>query len=148
MYNNAIPIIEINDGLWFIHSFEEQNGNIIIDRPRPPCVWRKKGLCAIYSMRPLVCRMYPVGFSNHGGKLALVLHHDCHFSRELYGDARASFFQNVMDIFNTTPKRLLREIAKTYRNIDEISAFPDGVNTYEIIESIDEILRKGGHHNV
>lgn len=143
LYNHDIPIVEINDGLCFIHSFQERDGRIMVDIPKPPCSWRKNGQCTIYQIRPLVCRMYPVGLANHGSQLLLVMHQDCQFSRELSGEGRTSFFRTVISILQSVSQETIAEIANTYLKIDEISAFPDGQNSIEIIATVDEILKKG-----
>lgn len=148
LYNSNVPIVVINDNLCFIHSFEESDGKLIVDQPKPPCVWRKNGLCTIYQLRPLVCRMYPVGLADQNGTLMLVLHQDCQFSKILSGESKISFFQTVVDILCGIPQASLREIVDKYRAIDGISAFPEGGNTYEIITPIDEILQKGATSNV
>ena len=148
LYTQHIPIIEVNEGLYFVHSFQEIDGQIAVDIPKPPCVWCKDGKCMIYPMRPLVCRMYPVGLSFHDNELLLVLHQDCRFSRELSGDAKISFFRTVVDILQSVPSETVREITDVYLKIDEISSFPDGQNNYEIIATIDEILQKGDIQNV
>ncbi len=143
LYNHDIPIVEINDGLYFIHSFHEVDGQVMVDIPKPPCSWRKNGKCTIYPIRPLVCRMYPVGLANHGSQLTLVLHQDCQFSRELSGGAKTSFFKTVISALQSVPKETIEAIAESYLKIDGISAFPDGQNTYEIIATVGEILEKG-----
>lgn len=139
LYHHGIPIAEVNECLSFIHSFEEEDGHLLIDKPKPPCILRKNGLCFIYSVRPLVCRMYPVGFARHDGSLSLVLHKDCQFSRQLTGAEKASFFQNVMDILRSVPTGVIRQIVQTFENVDDISSFPSGPNSIDVIATVDEI---------
>jgi Fe-S-cluster containining protein len=148
LYNRNIPIVEINEGIYFIHSFQKIDGRIAVDIPKPPCSLRKNKLCTIYQMRPLVCRMYPVGLTNHNSKLLLVMHHDCQFSRELSGENKISFFKAVANVFQSIPREVIEDIIATYLKIDELSSFPDGQNSYEIIATIDEILRRGGSYCV
>ena len=139
LYSHGIPIVEVNESLSFIHSFEEKGGCLMIEKPKPPCILRKNGLCSIYSDRPLVCRMYPVGFARHEGSLFLALHKDCRFSRSLSGDEKKSFFQKVLDILQSTSPELISEIKNTFERVDEISLFPTGPNSTEIIATADEI---------
>lgn len=148
LYNQGVPIVEINEGLHFLHSFEEVDGNVLVDKPKPPCRLRSGGLCTIYHTRPLVCRMYPIGFAMNRGSVQLVLHEDCQFSRELQGDARMSFFRFVVRVLQSVSPETIRRISDGYAEVDGISSFPDGQNSFEVIISIDTLLRKGGERHV
>lgn len=133
LFANTVPIIEINNDINFIHSFEKDNGNIIVDKPKPPCRLREKGLCSVYNIRPLVCRMYPVGFVTVNNDVMLVIHKDCKFSRELQGVYKETFVREVFRILNNVTQEILDEITETYRRVDGISTFPEGSNSYEIL---------------
>ncbi len=148
LYELGVPIVEINKGLHFLHSFEEVDGHILIDKPKPPCRLRAEGLCTIYNSRPLVCRMYPVGFAMYEGIVQLVLHEDCQFSRELQGEKRMSFFRTVIEILRSVSPGTIRSLTDEYAEIDEISSFPDGPNSFEAIASIDILVGEGGDNHV
>lgn len=136
----GIEIIEINDDLSFIHSFEEEDGEILIGKAKPPCYLRRDSFCSVYDNRPLTCRMYPVGLASQEGVLMLVLHQDCQFSRNMSGDEKALFLRGVLDILRSVPRRTIKEIADTFKRVDEISVFPDGPNLCEPLISIEDIL--------
>jgi Fe-S-cluster containining protein len=133
LYNLNVPIVEINDSTFFIHSFEEANGSLSINKPKPPCKLRRDGLCSIYDSRPLVCRMYPVGLVTVDGKVLLVLHRDCKFSRDIKGEAKAVFIAQAVEILKQSSPGLLTKVLASYRKVDAISAFPEGPNTFEVI---------------
>lgn len=133
LYDLNIPIVEINESTFFIHSFEEVDGVISIEKPKPPCRLRQNGLCSIYDSRPLVCRIYPVGLVTVSDEIMLVLHKDCKFSRDIKDEAKTVFIAQAIEILKKTPNDLLDEIMDTYRKVDAISAFPEGPNTFEVI---------------
>ncbi len=144
LYNQGIPIIEVNNRICFIHSFKKKRRKILVNQLRPKCKLRKRGGCTIYSNRPLVCRMYPVGLLTSGKDIVLALHNDCKFSRELLGSNRARFIRKALLILQNAPKDLLWLIYETYLEVDLISALPEGPNSYEIITPFRNILGKGG----
>ena len=133
LYDMGVPIMEINDSTFFIHSFEESNGELLISKPKPPCRLRKEGFCSIYSSRPLVCRMYPVGFASVDDDILLVLHKDCKFSRSINGKAKALFIAKVIQILKEVSLDLLVEISDSFREVEKISAFPEGPNAFETL---------------
>jgi len=133
LYNKGVAIVELNGNIQFIHSFAEEDGRLMIDKPRPPCSLRHKGLCSIYSDRPLVCRMYPVGLATIHGHVKLVLHMDCEFSQRLVGSAKGEFIGRVLEIIQQIPQDVLRSIYNAYIAVDEISAFPEGPNLFEVV---------------
>lgn len=148
LFNQGVAIVEINEGLHFLHSFEEVDGRLLIDKPKPPCKLRSNGLCTIYDSRPLVCRMYPIGFAVYNGSVQLVLHEDCQFSQELQGEKRMSFFRKVIEILQSVSPETIRRLTDEYAEIDGISSFPDGLNFYEVITSTENLLGKGGVSHV
>lgn len=133
LYDLNVPIVEINDSTFFIHSFEEINGVISIEKPKPPCRLRQNGLCSIYNSRPLVCRIYPISLSIADDEVLIVLHKDCKFSRDIKGETKTVFIAQAIKILKQLPDNLLNEIMDTFRKVNAISAFPDGPNTFEVI---------------
>lgn len=133
LYDLNVSIVEINDGTFFIHSFEEVNGSLSIDKPKPPCELRRNGFCSIYDLRPLVCRMYPVGLVTVDSEVLLALHKDCKFSRDINSEAKVVFIAQAVEILKRASPDLLKEVLTSYREVDAISAFPEGPNTYEVI---------------
>ena len=142
LYDLDIPIVEINESTFFIHSFEEINGSISIEKPKPPCRLRQDGLCLIYDSRPLVCRLYPVGLVTVNKEVMLVLHKDCKFSRDIKDEAKTVFIAQIIEILEQTPSDLLDEIMDTYRKVDAISAFPEGPNTFEVITPLRSLIKE------
>jgi Fe-S-cluster containining protein len=140
LFNHNVPIVEINENTFFIHSFEEVEGSVRVDKPRPPCRLRKKGLCSIYDSRPLVCRMYPVGPITIDGEVLIALHKDCRFSRKLQGKDKLKFFNKISEILKQTSNVLLIDILDTYSEVDAISTFPDGPNAFEVIIPLKSLI--------
>lgn len=135
-----VPIVEINDSTAFIHSFEEENGEIMVDRPKPPCRWRGSSACSIYESRPLVCRMYPVGLATHNNEVVVVLHQDCEYSRGLDEQSKEQFFDRIVKILRQIPVGLLNEFFNCYLQVDRLSVYPEGPNAFEVIISLEEII--------
>jgi len=142
LYDLSVPVVEINESTFFIHSFEEINGSISIDKPKPPCRLRQDGLCSIYDSRPLVCRIYPVGFVKVDNEVLVVLHKDCKFSRDIKGEVKTAFIAQAIEILKQSPDDLLNEIMDTYRKVDEISAFPEGPNAFEVIIPLRSLIKE------
>ncbi|MBD3225444.1 MAG: hypothetical protein GF313_11975 [Caldithrix sp.] len=137
-----VQIVEINDNTSFIHSFEEEGDVVRVDKLKPPCRLREAGLCTIYKNRPLVCRMYPVGLVTDKDDVVVALHQDCGYARRLNKSDKQLFFQRVLGILRRTPKALLREWLESYLLVDRLSAFPEGLNTFEVISSLKVILNE------
>jgi Fe-S-cluster containining protein len=142
LYDQGVSIVEMNDSTFFIHSFEEVDGLLSIDKPKPPCKLRCDGLCSIYDSRPLVCRMYPVGLVTVDDEVLLVLHKDCKFSRDIEEEARAIFISRVIKILEQVSPDLLNEVLASYLEVDSISAFPEGPNTFEVLMPLRKIIDK------
>ncbi len=140
LYDLNISIVEINNNTSFINSFEEVNGRLLIERPKPPCKLRHRGLCSIYTSRPLVCRMYPIGFATIQNEVSVVLHKDCQFARGLKGREKELFLLKVLRTFEYTSPKLLMNIMDTYGKVDAISAFPDGSNIFEVIAPLRALI--------
>jgi len=144
LLNIDVPIVEINDTSFFIHSFKEENGVMKIEEPKPPCRLRKNGFCSIYNNRPFSCRLYPVNLMIDNDDLVIVLHEDCAYSRTLKGECRRQFFDDILKIFSKIPISLLNEIVESYQRVDNLSVFPEGSNTFEVITSLKVILEERG----
>lgn len=140
LYDLGISIVEINDSTFFIHSFEEVDGSLSINKPKPPCKLRRNGICSIYNSRPLVCRMYPVGLVTVDSEVLLVLHKDCKFSRDISGEAKVAFIAQAVEILKRASPELLNEVLTSYSEVDAISAFPEGPNTFEVIMPLRSII--------
>lgn len=139
LYELGVPILEINEDINFIHSFEEAEGAILIGKPKPPCILKQDGLCFIYDFRPLVCRMYPVGPAMVNDEIQIVLFQDCKFSRDLGRKSKNKFLSQVIQALEEAPSKLLFEVADTYRKVDTVSAFPQGPNIFEVITPLRSI---------
>jgi Fe-S-cluster containining protein len=142
LYDLDVPIVEINDNTFFIHSFEEVDGALSINKPKPPCRLRRNGLCLMYDSRPLVCRMYPVGLETVDGEILLVFHKGCKFSRDMNGDRKAVFIAKVVELMKQTSPDLLCEIMTSYQAVDAISAFPEGSNVFEVIMPLRSLIQE------
>lgn len=129
LYEMGVPIAEINDGIFFIHSFPQAGKRIIVDQPNFPCILRKSKRCSIYSERPLVCRLYPVGFAIEQGNTFLVLYEGCLFLRELREDLPI-FIEKVKRLFRDLDKELLYLLTRTYSAAESISKYPSGSLRY------------------
>ena len=141
LYDLNIPIVEINNNIFFIHSFEEVDGILSVEKLKPPCRFRQAGLCTIHESRPLVCRLYPVGLATIKGEVLIVLHRDCKFSRDINGKTKTLFIKRAIKMFKHTPDTLLSEIMETYRRVDTISRFPDGSNAFEVIMPLRSLIK-------
>lgn len=142
LLNIDVPIVEINESVFFIHSFEEEDGTIKVEKPRPPCRLRKSGYCSIYKNRPLVCRMYPVGLVTNKDEIVVVLHRDCEYSRRLDTQGKKQFFDRILKTLRQVPMDLLNELLYSYQKIDLLSVFPEGPNTFEAIMPLRVILNE------
>lgn len=143
LYNEGVPVVELNGKVSFIHSFQEADGQVLLEQPKPPCILRQRGRCSLYTSRPLVCRMYPVGLAVKSGEVVLALYQDCAFSRGLTPDGKARFFEKVKGILRGASGEILRLLLRTYQEVDAVSALPeDRENAFEIICAFKEFLDK------
>ena len=126
LIEDGLEVLEVNKNLFFINSFSTIRGKINVEQFKPKCSFLGGGRCGIYEKRPLSCRMYPLSFSIHDGKLQLVLHLDCLYSRHRM-NCRA-FKANSLAILQEIERGLLKEVADTYRRVSAISKFPRGIN--------------------
>jgi Fe-S-cluster containining protein len=134
LYQEGVPIVEVNNSAFFIHSFPEDGERVIVDQPSPPCALWKSKKCSIYHVRPLVCRLFPIGFATEGKEISVVLHEDCLFVREL-GQNLEAFIGKVKRLFSDVDERLLSRLLSAYAAVENISKYPSGSSRYmKIIE--------------
>jgi len=86
--------------------------------------------------------MYPVGLVTVNGEVFLVLHKDCKFSRDINGETMAAFIAQAIEVLKRASPDLLMEVMTSYREVDAISAFPEGPNTYEVIMPLMSLIQE------
>jgi len=128
LYENDVEILEINKNIYFIKPRFGKQDEVNIEMIKPECPLRKNKKCTIYSVRPLVCRMYPLNFSTERDTIYLVLHLDCLYSKKKKGDV--VFLSQAVELIKDLNPRLLEEIKKIHRDFNSISKFPIGKNKY------------------
>ncbi len=133
LYKQGIEVLEINNNINFLHPFVGKK-KTDIEQFQPPCPWYKEKKCVIYHKRPLVCRMYPLGFVSEDDIIYLVLHLDCFYAKQKVKNN--SFLEQVVEIFKRIHRLLLGKIIDTFHNVDYISKFPQGNSEYLRIISI------------
>ncbi len=138
MVEKDILIMEINDNIDFIHSFDElPGGGFNVGKRYPVCRYVKGPCrrCSIHDLRPMVCRLWPMGLETHKGKVVLALHQDCLFTKYLEDhQLLIRFRRRALDLMSRLSPRLKGEILKTYHRVDEIATFPYGENRYIILQ--------------
>lgn len=140
LYNAGVEIVEINNRVRFLNSFSNDRGEIDVEQFKPPCPWCKSKGCSIYKMRPLVCRLYPLGFSLEDDIMCLVLYVDCLFSERRMSDPH--FQEQARALLKRIDPKLLRRILRTYEKVLSISRFPQGPNKVVKIVSLYTIGRR------
>ncbi|OHA04521.1 MAG: hypothetical protein A3A28_03510 [Candidatus Sungbacteria bacterium RIFCSPLOWO2_01_FULL_47_32] len=141
LYEIGVPLVQINGGPTFIHSFpQNRDGSLNPSEKYPPCsqLCADSRRCSIYPDRPMVCRLYPLGFeTGSDGTIHLALHLDClHIRRLEERGALYDFERRALGLFNSISPGLLAEIADSYRKVDAISVFPDGENSYRNLKEV------------
>lgn len=127
LYEAGVEILEVNEILTFVNPFKE--GELIdVERVKPPCLWCQNRRCSIRSLRPLVCRMYPLNFAAEDGNIYLVLQLDCEYARQRGNNVE--FHQQAVELFRRLDHQLFSQILDTFRLVDAISKFPVGPNRY------------------
>lgn len=144
LYERGVPLVQINNGPTFIHSFPEKaDGQLDLSVRYPSCsqLCMDSKRCSIHTDRPFVCHLYPLGLETTvGGAIVWALHRDCLYVRRLEErNVLPQFEQQVRNILNSLSPRLLGEIVETYRAVDAISIFPDGENRYFIVQEINHV---------
>ncbi len=144
LFEKGVPIVQINDGPNFIHSFPvNEQGALILSVRYPPCsqLCTSSKRCNIYKERPLVCRIYPLGLeTKEDGTVIWVLHKDCLHVRKLEERGLLLYFeQRLKNIINNISVLLLKEIVEAYCAVDRISIFPNGENSYIFLQEVKNV---------
>lgn len=139
LYKKGVPIVQVNDGPSFIHSFlTKPDGTLDIGAPYPSCsqLCTDSRRCKIHADRPLTCRFYPIGLETlTDGTIVWALHHDCLHARRLGERGTLQEFEmKARSIVRRLSEKLRAEIVGTYHEVHSVSAFPTGPNNYSILE--------------
>jgi Fe-S-cluster containining protein len=122
----GVEVVVVNHNVYFLNSFSDGSGGMDVGIMKPPCPYCRSSGCSIRNLRPLACRMYPLGFSRESGMLKIVLHTDCLFSERFGGSEE--FRAGVAKLFRRIDPKLLRKIISAYRKVLDVSIFPEGDN--------------------
>lgn len=141
LYELGVTLLEVNDGITFIHSFPlTAQGKLNFASRYPPCsqLCADSRRCSIYKDRPLACHLYPLGFETKAdGTIVWAVHLDClHIRRMEERDLIPDFERRALSIINSIAPQLLKEIVATYRAVDAISCFPYGENSYNTLKEV------------
>lgn len=145
MYDkNDITTININDNVDFLYFLKDYSDVEISELDftnirYPKCEHRceKSGLCQIHKIRPLVCHMYPIGLESIDGNDFWVLHDECEFTQQLIKNNNLNeFIIKLRNIIDSIDEKLYTEIVNKYREVDKISLFLNGINSYIIIKEV------------
>lgn len=142
LYERGVPLVQINGGPSFIHSFPVNGkGQLDVSVRYPPCsqVCTDSRRCKIHRDRPLVCRLYPLGLETRvDGTIVWALHRDCLYVRKLEERGLLpNFERRARLVVDRLSPQLLAEILQTYRAVYAISTFPEGENNYHVLEEVD-----------
>jgi MoaA/NifB/PqqE/SkfB family radical SAM enzyme len=148
LYERDVPLVQVNNGPTFIHSFPVTiKGQPDLTVRYPPCsqLCTNSRRCSIYEDRPLVCRLYPLGLETKAdGTIVWALHRDClHIRRMEERGTLPNFERRVRNVINNLSPELLEEIVETYRAVDAISSFPDGENNYSSLQEVCHVQVQG-----
>lgn len=140
LFDKGVPLVQINKGPIFIHSFlENQKGDPDLSARYPPCsqLCAESGRCNIYGIRPLVCRLYPIGLETKADMIVWALHNDCLFIRRLESQGLLTEFKSrALETINNLSPKMINKIVETYKAVDAISLFPNGENNYSILKEV------------
>jgi len=144
-----ITTININDEvdfLYFLKDYEDKDINKLdfTKIKYPKCEHRCKdtGKCLIHKLRPLVCHMYPIGLETYNDTDLWVLHDECEFTQHLIKDNKLELFiMKLNSIINNIDEDLYKEIVNKYKEVDKISLFLNGINSYIIIKEVDDYVK-------
>ncbi|MEI6304748.1 MAG: radical SAM protein [Candidatus Taylorbacteria bacterium] len=141
LYEQGVPLVQVNNGPTFIHSFPvTAQGVPDLSIRYPPCsqLCTDSRRCSIYKDRPLACRLYPLGLETEAdGTIVWALHLDCLHVRRLEERGLLPELEcRVLKIIDEISPKLLEEIVETYRAVDAISSFPDGDNKYKPLRKV------------
>lgn len=146
---NDITTININDKVDFLYFLKDYQDKDIEELDftnikYPKCEHRcdKTGMCQIHKLRPLVCHMYPIGLETYNGIDLWVLHDECEFTQRLIkSDKLGLFINKVNSIIDRMNDDLYQEVVNKYRQVDEISLFLNGINSYIIIKEAERYVK-------
>lgn len=144
LYEKGVPIVQVNNGPNFIHSFPvmtDGKPNLSVRYPVCSQLHPNCRRCTIHTDRPMVCRLYPIGLETQpDGVVMWVVHTDCLHIRRLEANGSLSELENrALGILNRIGPELMGEIVKTYLLVDGISSFPDGENKYKPLQKVDYV---------
>lgn len=144
LLEQGVPLVQINQGSTFIHSFPiGADGIPDVTVRYPPCsqLCAESRRCGIYTDRPLVCHLYPLGLETlDDGRVVWGIHLDCLYVRRMQERGTLTTFEEkVLDIFRRLAPELEAEIVQTYHAVHEISVFPDGPNNYRSIPEVHNV---------
>ncbi|OGH67747.1 MAG: hypothetical protein A3J66_00875 [Candidatus Magasanikbacteria bacterium RIFCSPHIGHO2_02_FULL_47_14] len=144
LYELSVPLVQVNNGPTFIHSFPiAANGQPDLSVRYPQCsqLCTDSRTCSIHEDRPWICRLYPLGLeTEEDGTVVWALHQDCLHVRRLKERGLLSDFElRARNIINNLSPRLLEEIVKTYREVDVLSSFPNGENDYSCLQEVSHV---------
>ena len=131
------------DFLYFLKDYEDTNiDELTFENIKyPKCEHRceKTGKCLIHKLRPLVCHMYPIGLETaENGTYLWVLHDECQFVQDLiFNNKLHEFVHKATNIINRIDYGLYSEIVLKYKQVDDISLFLNGINSYIILKEVD-----------
>ncbi|MFA7308857.1 MAG: YkgJ family cysteine cluster protein [Patescibacteria group bacterium] len=141
MYEAGIPLVQLNKGPVFIHSFpQNEDGTLKLSARYPVCSQQctTSRRCTIHENRPLVCRLYPIGLeTTQEGMITWALHRDCLFARNIEKNNQLAVFTHKANaILEHLSPKLLGEILEMYREVDAITHYPFGENNYYPLKEI------------
>ena len=143
LYNLGVPLIQVNNGPTFLHSFSEgTDGKIELAVRYPSCkqLSLNNGIrrCLIYQNRPFNCRIYPLGLETTGEGVAVwALHLDCLFiANKINEEQLEQIKQDLVLIIDHLHPSLVEEILSTYLEVEEVICFPDGENRYVKVREV------------
>ncbi len=148
LYERGVPLVQVNNGPTFIHSFPTTSkGQPDLSVRYPSCsqLCTDSRRCNIYKDRPLVCRLYPLGLETKAdGTIVWAIHRDClHIRRMEERGTLPNFEHRVRNVINNLSPELLGEIVETYRAVDAIASFPDGENNYSSLQEVRHVQVQG-----
>lgn len=141
LYERGVPLVQVNNGPTFIHSFSSTvQGKLDLSVRYPPCSQLCAGSrrCSIYQDRPLVCHIYPIGLETRSdGMIVWALHRNClHIRKMEERGSLPNFERRARDIINKLSPQLLEEIVETYRAVNAIASFQYGENNYTTLQEV------------
>jgi Fe-S-cluster containining protein len=144
MFEQGVPLVQINNGPTFIHSFPTKlQGQLDLSVRYPPCsqLCKDERRCGIHTNRPLVCHMYPIGLETESdGTTVWALHRDCQYVQRVEERGLlATFEQKARRILNNLSSELLEEIVGTYRSVHAITSFPNGENNFSTLKEVYDV---------